>query len=188
MTLPNLHHWLTYFRRIILHHSRQWDSCPSFISLSSTTSDLFEKYVILSKKFLETTNFGSLVYQGLKWSKESFQFIFKLATLMFDICHLPRLRLLQMNRHTKEQRMLLLKHITNLAKRSLVSIYHLMSSPFENKQTPSFPRPMRSAENIVVISGSIDENPGTSTRHRLQWFVIKDLHLHPYKVQLTREL
>ena len=41
--------------------------------------------------------------------KEQHFFAFELATLMFDICHLLLLRLLKMDRYTKEQRIVIVK-------------------------------------------------------------------------------
>lgn len=60
------------------------------------------------------------------------------------------------------------------------------------------PRSGRSDENIAMTAVSVDDDPTTSIRHRgqelgissssLQLVLAKDLHLHPYKVQLTQKL
>lgn len=64
--------------------------------------------------------------------------------------------------------------------------------------TPVRARSGRSVENIAAVRESIEHNPSTSVRHRsqhlhisygtLQRILTKDLHLHPYKIQLTQEL
>lgn len=68
----------------------------------------------------------------------------------------------------------------------------------KNLETPVRLRSARSVENIDAVTGSVNENPGTSIRHRsqqlditrssMQRILTKDLHLHAYKVQLTQEL
>ena len=60
------------------------------------------------------------------------------------------------------------------------------------------PRTGRSTENIAAVSESVRESPSASVRHRAQELAISktsvhqilriDLHLHPYKVQLTQQL
>lgn len=67
-----------------------------------------------------------------------------------------------------------------------------------NKSTPICRREGRSIENIAAVAGSVAAYPKTSTRHRsqelgisrttLQRILKKDLHLYPYKVQLTQEI
>jgi len=56
----------------------------------------------------------------------------------------------------------------------------------------------RSLDNIVTVSESVAQSPGTSIRHRpqkldiqrstMQRILTKDLHLHVYKIQMTQEL
>jgi hypothetical protein len=56
----------------------------------------------------------------------------------------------------------------------------------------------RSLDNIAAVSASFVESPGPSIRHRsqqsdiprstMQRILTKDLHLHVYKIQLTKEL
>lgn len=63
---------------------------------------------------------------------------------------------------------------------------------------PGRPSTSRSKQNIEAVRDSVVENPETSIRHRsqelniysssLQRILTKDLHLHPYKVQLSQEL
>lgn len=65
-------------------------------------------------------------------------------------------------------------------------------------KSPVRRRTGRSLENIAAVNESVAETPGTSIRHRSQQLQIsrsttqriltKDLHLHPYKIQLTQEL
>ncbi|CAK1579832.1 unnamed protein product [Parnassius mnemosyne] len=67
-----------------------------------------------------------------------------------------------------------------------------------DKQRSGRPRTSRTEENIDVVKHSIRENPTQSTRKRssalnlprtsLQRILKKDLHLHPYKIQLVQEL
>jgi hypothetical protein len=55
-----------------------------------------------------------------------------------------------------------------------------------------------SLNNIAAVSESVAESPGTSLRHHsqqldvprstMQRILMKDLHLHAYKIQLTQEL
>lgn len=59
-------------------------------------------------------------------------------------------------------------------------------------------RPCRSLKNIATVRESVAENQGTSIRHRsqelnisrstMQRILVKDLHLHAYKVQLVQEI
>jgi hypothetical protein len=55
----------------------------------------------------------------------------------------------------------------------------------------------RSLDNVAAVSGSVTESPGTSLRHHsqldilrstMQRILMKDLHLHVYKIQLMQEL
>jgi len=56
----------------------------------------------------------------------------------------------------------------------------------------------RSLDNIAAVHGNVAESPGTSIRHcsqqldisrsTIQQNLMKDLHLHAYKIQLTQEL
>ncbi|XP_053949535.1 uncharacterized protein LOC128857797 [Anastrepha ludens] len=65
-------------------------------------------------------------------------------------------------------------------------------------KTPVHARTARTAENIAGVRDSVVEEPSTSTRRRAQQLhlsrsslmniILKDLHLHAYKVQLTQEL
>lgn len=67
-----------------------------------------------------------------------------------------------------------------------------------DKQRSGRPRTSRTEENIDVVKHSIRENPTQSTRKRssalnlprtsLQRILKKDLHLHPYKIQLVQKL
>lgn len=67
-----------------------------------------------------------------------------------------------------------------------------------NRSRPPAPRSARSLENIAAVRESVAEMPGTSIRHRsqelglsrssLHTILRKDLHLHPYKIQLTQAL
>jgi len=55
-----------------------------------------------------------------------------------------------------------------------------------------------SLDNIAAVSESVGERPGTLIRHRsqqldiprstMQRILMKDLHLHAYKIQLMQEL
>lgn len=59
-------------------------------------------------------------------------------------------------------------------------------------------RSRRSVQNIAAVSESVTINPKTSICHRaqqlnisratVQQILMKDLHLHAYKIQLTQEL
>lgn len=59
-------------------------------------------------------------------------------------------------------------------------------------------RNVRNIENVVAVAGSVAEDPNLSIPRRAQqlglsygslWRILQlDLHLHPYKVQLTQEL
>lgn len=63
---------------------------------------------------------------------------------------------------------------------------------------PAQRRGVRLAENIAAVRESVAEEPGVSIRRRSQvlgfsygslWRILhQDLHLHPYKIQLTQEL
>lgn len=63
---------------------------------------------------------------------------------------------------------------------------------------PVHHRNIRSAENIAVVAQSVEEDPNLSIPRRAQhlglsygslWRILHlDLHLHPYKIQLTQEL
>jgi hypothetical protein len=56
----------------------------------------------------------------------------------------------------------------------------------------------QSLDNTSAVSESVAESPGTSLRHRSQQLdiprstkqriLMKDLHVHAYKIQLTQEL
>ena len=64
--------------------------------------------------------------------------------------------------------------------------------------TPAHHRKARSMENIAAVSASVEEDPNLSIPRRSQqlglsygslWRILHlDLHLHPYKVQLTQQL
>lgn len=59
-------------------------------------------------------------------------------------------------------------------------------------------RSVRTAQNIAAVRDNVDESPDTSVRHRAQEFgmspaslfkiIKKDLHLYPYKIQMTQQL
>ena len=67
-----------------------------------------------------------------------------------------------------------------------------------DRPTPVRQRRVRSVENIAAVRESVNENPRQSIPRRAQevglsrmstWRILHyDLHLHPYKVQLTQEL
>ena len=67
-----------------------------------------------------------------------------------------------------------------------------------NIERPVHHRFASSAENIAIASESVAEDPNVSISHRSQelrlsygtlWRILYlDLHLHPYKVQLTQQL
>lgn len=68
----------------------------------------------------------------------------------------------------------------------------------EGRRPYQHARPARTRENVAAVSESVREGPTTSTRRRSQQLGISDttlrrilhidLHLHPYKIQLTQEL
>jgi hypothetical protein len=67
-----------------------------------------------------------------------------------------------------------------------------------NQKKSGRPRTARSTENLHAVEESVDNDPGMSIPRRSQQLNIStsslhrilhlDLHLHPYKVQLTQEL
>lgn len=68
----------------------------------------------------------------------------------------------------------------------------------ENIKPPGRPRNVRTSENIAIVSESVVSEPTMSIPRRSQeldisstslWRILHlDLHLHPYKIQLTQEL
>lgn len=72
------------------------------------------------------------------------------------------------------------------------------SGSVKDRPTPVRQRRVRSAENIAAVRESVHENPRQSIPRRSQelglsrmstWRILHyDLHLHPYKVQLSQEL
>jgi predicted transcriptional regulator len=67
-----------------------------------------------------------------------------------------------------------------------------------DSKLPARHRTGRSLDNIAAVSESVAESPGTSLCHRsqqldiprstMQRILVRDLHLHAYKIQLTREV
>lgn len=81
--------------------------------------------------------------------------------------------------------------------RRLVQKFEQTGSVVDNKRIGR-PRTSRSAENIAAVSDSVIECPKTSIRRRslelgisrstMQRILTNDMHLHPFKIQLTQEL
>ena len=67
-----------------------------------------------------------------------------------------------------------------------------------NTERSAYHRFVHCAENIAIVSESVAEDPNVSIRRGSQefglsygtlWFTLHlDLHLHPYKTQLTQQL
>ena len=86
------------------------------------------------------------------------------------------------------------------SKNTIKRLYEKFSTgeALSNPKRPNKNRPRRSAENIAAVRASVERSPRTSQKRRsqqlrmalstLQRIIRVDLHLFPYKIQLTQRL
>ena len=86
------------------------------------------------------------------------------------------------------------------SKNTIKRLYEKFSTgeALSNPKRPNKSRPRRSAENIAAVRASVERSPRTSQKRRsqqlrmarstLQRIIRVDLHLFPYKIQLTQRL
>ena len=86
------------------------------------------------------------------------------------------------------------------SKNTIKRLYEKFSTgeALSNPKRPNKSRPRRSAENIAAVRASVESSPRTSQKRRsqqlrmarstLQRIIRVDLHLFPYKIQLTQRL
>ena len=86
------------------------------------------------------------------------------------------------------------------SKNTIKRLYEKLSTgkALSNPKRPYKSRPRRSAENIAAVRASVERSPRTSQKRRsqqlgmarstLQRIIRIDLHLFPYKIQLTQRM